>query len=67
MIATATAWCAKHSQLETIEAVASVRVDTVAGPHGGTTTACEVKATTTEGCRVHFVGGPDWSLVARPR
>jgi hypothetical protein len=65
MIALSTTWCRRHGQLETIDSVVLIRADTVPSPHEGTTIACEVTAHTTEGCKVHFIGGPEWSLVAR--
>jgi hypothetical protein len=61
-----TAYCMKHETLEAIGEVAKVTPFMVEqrgplGPERNGRGACEVRAVTDKGCKVHFIGGPRWN------
>ena len=61
-----TTYCMKHDTLEQVETV--TKVDTfmverqgIMWPERTGASACDVRATTEAGCKVHFIGGPKWA------
>jgi len=61
-----TAYCQKHAELELVGDVTEVRTFMVEqagllGPERTGRSACEVRAITAAGCKVHFIGGPKWT------
>lgn len=65
-----TTYCHRHERLEHVEAVEATKpapIEYANGTTGPGGIVCEVIATTETGCRLHFMGGPDWSLVDAER
>jgi len=61
-----TTYCMKHEALEGVDEIVKVIPFMVEqagllGPERNGRAACEVRAVTVEGCKVHFIGGPKWS------
>ena len=62
-----TAYCQKHASLELVGDVTSVstfmveRRGLLGTPERTGRSACEVRAITASGCKVHFIGGPQWT------
>ena len=62
-----TAYCPKHAELELIGDVIEARPFMVerrgllGNPERTGRSACEVRAITAAGCKVHFIGGPRWN------
>ena len=57
-----TTYCMRHEELELagdVEKISTFIVHEANRPTGRS--ACEVWAITAAGCKVHFVGGPQWS------
>ena len=58
-----TTYCMKHDTLEIVDAVTEVSTFVVyEGAVKTNRRACMVRGFTEAGCRVHFIGGPTWSL-----
>jgi len=61
-----TTYCMKHESLEGVDRVEKVTAFIVEEkgllwPNKTNRSACEVWGFTTEGCSVHFIGGPSWN------
>jgi len=61
-----TTYCQQHEELELVGDVTKLSrfmVEQVGllGPERTGRSACEVRATTAAGCKVHFIGGPKWT------
>lgn len=68
---TDTTYCHRHERIEHVEAVAAAQrfqvfeLDPITGERTIVDRfACDVHATTTSGCKVHFIAGPDWRIDA---
>jgi len=60
-----TAYCQKHAELELVGDITEVTPFMVEqrgllGPERTGRSACEVRAITAAGCKVHFIGGARW-------
>ena len=63
-----TAYCQKHAELELVGDITEVRTFMVEnanlslGTYRTGRSACEVRAITAAGCKVHFIGGAQWNV-----
>jgi len=57
-----TTYCMKHAELELVGDVTDITTFLVyEGALKTARSACEVRAITAAGCKVHFIGGPAWN------
>lgn len=64
---THTTYCQKHDELEFVDEIVKTtpflveRKNFLGLPERTGASACEVQAVTDKGCKVHFIGGPQWN------